>query len=226
MIWNFTIGPRVLEMAYTQQRGFHTSCQVPTALKVCQESRATVEKSYGPHFKSLWYPQGVLFNFSLDTLYLSGGFFYNVVMFMSSFGEKEISGIRYIAIDEDDFNAPCNCEACGSALTGPNNSKMFCSALTKLTSLKEVTVVYDFESSFYAEIHAAGYEMQVDPAIKSNTMRFLNHTLLEFRRLGIFRDDKGYCKWFHFLENCKHHSVFGWRQNRILALRELSDEDE
>ncbi|KAH9206026.1 hypothetical protein DL95DRAFT_450972 [Leptodontidium sp. 2 PMI_412] len=129
MIWKFTLEPRVVEMEFSENLGFYTVCKVPTALKVSQESRDTVKKPYVECFSSLWYPRGTLFNSAMDTLYLSRDFFDHVPAFFHTFREKETAGIRYIAIDEDDFETGFNCESCGLSLTGPNKSKRFRNAL-------------------------------------------------------------------------------------------------
>ncbi|KAG4436284.1 hypothetical protein IFR05_008224 [Cadophora sp. M221] len=130
---------------FAESRGFYTVRKTPTALKVSQESRDAVKKSYVECFSSLWFPRGTLFNFAMDTLDLSRDFIDNVPAFLHTFREKETTGIRYIAIEEADFDNQCDCEECGSSLTGPNKSKQFRNALKGLTALEEVTIVYDFE---------------------------------------------------------------------------------
>ncbi|KAL5316631.1 hypothetical protein ACEPPN_015680 [Leptodophora sp. 'Broadleaf-Isolate-01'] len=214
MIWKFTLEPRVVEMEFSENLGFYTVCKVPTALKVSQESQDTVKKSYVECFSSLWYHRGTLFNSAMDTLYLSRDFFDHVPAFFHTFHEKETAGIRYIAIDEDDFETGYNYESCAVP-----------QRLEGLTALEEVTIVYDFKWSMFGRIESAGFQLQFDDAVKSKTMRFFNAPPPEFRRLGIRKSDKGWCESFHFLTNCKHRSVFGWRRNRVL-LPYFSSENE
>ncbi|KAL2061891.1 hypothetical protein VTL71DRAFT_7269 [Oculimacula yallundae] len=188
MIWKLSFQPRVVEMEFATERGFFASCKLPVALQVCGESRDMAQKSYVPCFKSLWYPRFTRFNFDMDTLHISFRFFRDAPAFFSILNDKEIASIRFIAIDESDFS---------------KHRKRFFNALKALTALEEVTVVYDFYWSFRGILEEAGYDMSEIEEGESEAMQFFSAPPPTFRRLGIYKADKGWCKTFSFLKNLK-----------------------
>ena len=225
MIWNLTLESRIVEMEYHKDHGFFTTCNLPSALKVCQESRSTIKNSYPECFTSLWHRHGPLLNFSIGVLYITFDFCLVMDRFLSILSQREISSIRSIAIDHNDFESTCNCEACGPSLAGPKNATRFRAALMDLTALKEITIVHDLEYSLGDACEEAGYGWKLDTTLKSKRMRFFKSPPRKFTRFGLSKYDKGYCKSFHFLKGCKHTSVFGLRQNKVLVPMDELEED-
>ncbi|PVH85900.1 hypothetical protein DL98DRAFT_22584 [Cadophora sp. DSE1049] len=220
MIWRLTLEPRVVEMEYEEEQGFFTTCNLPSALKVCQESRSTVKKLYPECFTSLWHRRGPLFNFSLDTLYLAHHFFDDMVLFLSVLREREINNLRYLAIEADHFEYGCSCGECHNPLQGHENFERFKSVLTSLARLEEITIVYALEAELDFETDKLGWRWYTDAAEKSSAMRLMDDLPPEVTvsgNLGMERKSD-WCDSFDFLINCKCHHMYGWRKFRRLEI--------
>lgn len=68
---------------------------------VCKDSRNAVKMFYPASFGSGWYPSKLLFNFSLDTLYLDKMLLKNIPLFFTSLSAREeMREVRRLALDE------------------------------------------------------------------------------------------------------------------------------
>ena len=100
MIWEFTLTPRVIETEFLTERGFYTRVPTPLALKVCKDSREAVERLYPGCFGNNIYEPRILFNFSMDTLYLDSGVQHQTLLLLAGLNEAELKGLRFMAIDD------------------------------------------------------------------------------------------------------------------------------
>jgi hypothetical protein len=138
LIWKTTCESRTVEIAYDSDDGFTTILDPPTALEVCRESRNLLISHYPLCFGSIYHPAKIRFNFSLDTLYLDNSLEDDLAHVFSTFREREISSLKYLAIDtyfgtaafEEDF----------SPFEGVKR------AVKSLTGLKELLIVYHVDN--------------------------------------------------------------------------------
>jgi hypothetical protein len=98
-IWNLTLEPRVVEVVFEEQQGFHLKAVLPVALRVCRDSREAVMPHYPLSFGSYWFPAVTRFNFTLDTLLLTDQLQEDMPWFFSTMSRKELGQLRHIAID-------------------------------------------------------------------------------------------------------------------------------
>jgi hypothetical protein len=99
MIWKLTLQPRILELQFSYIRGFFTKAKGPVALRVNQESRNTVKPLYPLCFGNVVYQPRVLFNFSIDTLFLEHDFQPQLLLFLASLKLDEMVQLKYLAVD-------------------------------------------------------------------------------------------------------------------------------
>lgn len=101
MIWHFSLEPRVVDLQFERKasrKGFYSHDKIPTLLEVCRDSRAAVIASYPLCFGSVWYPQKIRFNFSMNTLFMDGSFLPFVDRFFSILTPVEFASIQRMAI--------------------------------------------------------------------------------------------------------------------------------
>ncbi|KAH7384755.1 hypothetical protein BKA64DRAFT_148333 [Cadophora sp. MPI-SDFR-AT-0126] len=220
MIWNLSLEPRVIEMEYEEEQGFFTTCSLPSALQVCQESRSTVKKLYPECFASLWHRRGPLFNFSLDTLYIAHHFFEDMILFLSVLREKEINSLRYLAVEADHFEYGCSCGECHNPLQGHDNFERFKVVINSLVSLEEITIVYALEAELGFETEKLGWRWYSDATEKSSAMRLMDDVPAEIMASGIHGSlgTPDWCDSFDFLTSCKCRHVYGWRKFRRVEI--------
>ena len=143
VIWRYTLDARVVEIEFDKDKGFFSHAKIPTALKVCQDSRQAVVTSYNICFGSVWYHPRILFNFDLDTVYIDIRLVQYIPIFFSVLSREEMSRIRYMAIDADlelawdyGWNSRLVLD-----LFGPLKG-----AVESMTALAELGVVFELES--------------------------------------------------------------------------------
>jgi hypothetical protein len=129
--------PRVVEITYDLPDGFYSTALYPVALTVCQESRKALLPHYALCFGTIFHPPKTRFNFSLDTLYLDNSFEEDVPHLFGAMGERELKGLRYVALD--------------SYFNGSDNNGEFefvvhlRRAMRCLKSLRELQIVFDVQ---------------------------------------------------------------------------------
>lgn len=101
IIWRLTLNSRVVEIEFTELRGFFTRVATPTALQVCRDSRRAVITFYPTCFGNIMYSPQIVFNFLLDTLYFDMSFHSQVLHFLASLKETEVKRIQSIAADSE-----------------------------------------------------------------------------------------------------------------------------
>ena len=94
IIWRLTLKSRVVEIEFTELRGFFTRVATPTALRVCHDSRKAVIAYYPTSFGNVMYNPRIVFNFLLDTLYFDMSFHSQVMHFLASMKEMEVRRIQ------------------------------------------------------------------------------------------------------------------------------------
>jgi len=99
LIWDTTCQSRLIEVEYDSLDGFSSNVGHPIALEVCQEARNAVINNYPLCFGSIFHPAKIRFNFAIDTLYIDTSVEDDMAHLFSTFREREISGLRYLAID-------------------------------------------------------------------------------------------------------------------------------
>src|SRR4051812_2053173 len=139
MIWPLSLEPRVIEIEFNPDKGFFSRHFIPPALHTCQDSRNAVIASYTLCFGSIYHPASILFNFSIDTLYLGPGLdpITNpeaIPLLFSTFKDGEVSQLQWLAADANLFGQP-----------GPGLElcTKFGDAVERLAGMKEFTVAYD-----------------------------------------------------------------------------------
>jgi hypothetical protein len=126
LIWETTCESRTVEITYDADDGFTTTSDPPIALEVCQESRNHLVNSYPLCFGSIYHPAKIRFNFSIDTLYMDNSLEEDLAHVFSTFKDREISSLRYLALDtyygtapiEDDFDQFDGLKRAVKSLTG------------------------------------------------------------------------------------------------------------
>jgi hypothetical protein len=115
---------------------FRARVELPVALRVYRESRATVDKMYINCFGSFFNPPHIRVNFELDTIFLSRILFEDMELFLGVLTSVEPSIVRYLAFDHHIYLfSEANFE--GSGMLSP-----FERAVRAMTALKELIVVY------------------------------------------------------------------------------------
>jgi len=99
LIWETTCQSRLVEVDYDSCDGFSSNIAPPIALEVCRESRNAVINNYPLCFGSIFHPANIRFNFAIDTLYIDNSVEDDISHLFSTFREREISSLRYLAID-------------------------------------------------------------------------------------------------------------------------------
>jgi hypothetical protein len=124
--------------------GFSSSATPPVALEVCKESRDLVIDSYPLCFGSIYHPAQTRFNLSMDILVFDLEFQRSIPHFLGIMKEKEISGLRYLAIASDILESFRPFRDLKTPLRR---------ALKSFSGLKELLVVYDI-ADMNPRIHA------------------------------------------------------------------------
>ncbi|KAL2061896.1 hypothetical protein VTL71DRAFT_7274 [Oculimacula yallundae] len=99
IIWRFTLEARAVEIQWTETRGFFTRVPTPMALRVCRDSREAVNSLYPRCFGNVLYEPKIVFNFTLDTLYIDQNLQNQALHFLASLSTEEVAKIRYLAVD-------------------------------------------------------------------------------------------------------------------------------
>jgi 2EXR family len=126
LIWETSCESRTVEIAYDSEDGFLSSVDPPIALEVCRESRNHLLNNYPLCFGSIYHPPKIRFNFSIDTLYMDNSMEDDMAHVFSTFREREISSLKYLALDtyygntpiEDDFDPFDGVKRAVKSLTG------------------------------------------------------------------------------------------------------------
>jgi hypothetical protein len=101
MIWKMTMVPRIVEVSFSPERGFHTRTITPIALRACPDSRSAALHAYQICFGNMLYPPRILLNFSIDTIYLHTNMNSEVMLLFTGLQPHEANNLRRIAISED-----------------------------------------------------------------------------------------------------------------------------
>lgn len=124
-------------MIYDLPFGFFTTSEYPVALGLCRESRNAVLPYYPLCFGTIFHPAKTRFNFDLDTLYMDNAFEEEIPHLFAAMGEKEIKGLKYVAVDSY-FN--------GADIAGDVDSEFVVAmrrAMRALEGLVELQIVFD-----------------------------------------------------------------------------------
>ncbi|KAE9381207.1 hypothetical protein N431DRAFT_392183 [Stipitochalara longipes BDJ] len=138
LIWETSCESRTVEITYDSDDGFLSNVDPPIALEVCQESRNHLLNNYPLCFGSIYHPAKIRFNFSIDTLYVDNSMEDDMAHVFSTFREREISSLKYLAIDNYYGNAPIEDDY--DPYEGLKR------AVKSLTGLRELLVVFHVDS--------------------------------------------------------------------------------
>ncbi|KAF8861041.1 hypothetical protein BDZ45DRAFT_740640 [Acephala macrosclerotiorum] len=103
IIWRFSLQPRVVEVEYVELKGkrqYYSRAALPSAFYICHDSHNAVIPCYPRYFGSKQCSPTVLFNPSLDTLYLEHFFEEKLLDFFEDLGDRELVRLENIAISE------------------------------------------------------------------------------------------------------------------------------
>lgn len=98
-IWKFSLQPRAIEIEYNTTHGYYTRVKTPAALSVCKDSRDAVKFLYPLCFGSVVYEATIVFNFSIDTLYIDSELGHELVPFIFGLNKHEADNLQFLAID-------------------------------------------------------------------------------------------------------------------------------
>jgi 2EXR family len=138
LIWETSCESRTIEIAYDSDAGFVSNVDPPIALEVCKESRKALINNYPLCFGSIYHPAKIRFNFSIDTLYIDNSIEEDLAHVFSTFREQEISGLKYLAMDNYFGNPPIEDDL--DPFDGVKR------AVKCLTGLRELLVVFHVEN--------------------------------------------------------------------------------
>jgi len=140
MIWKLTLQPRDIELYFGPIRGFFTKIMGPVALRVNQESRNTVKPLYPLCFGNVVYQPRVLFNFSIDTLFLEHDFQSHVLLFLASLKPDEMTQLRHLAVDrliDEDYEDGEHMDI--------DTQSVIRKVLPAMTALEEIRIIFNLE---------------------------------------------------------------------------------
>lgn len=101
MIWCFTLQPRFVEIKYKNaSKAYFSRAALPSAFYVCHDSRNAVIPCYPRFFSSEAHRPTILFNPSLDTVYLDDFNEDRLLCFFKNLGARELALLENIAISE------------------------------------------------------------------------------------------------------------------------------
>ncbi|CZR62715.1 uncharacterized protein PAC_12612 [Phialocephala subalpina] len=103
MIWRFSLPPRLVEIKcelWKGNRRYYSRAALPSAFYVCHDSRNVVTPCYPRYFGTELYSPTILFNPSLDTLYLEQFYDEELFEFFEDLGGRELVRLENIAISE------------------------------------------------------------------------------------------------------------------------------
>ncbi|CAG8958812.1 hypothetical protein HYFRA_00011763 [Hymenoscyphus fraxineus] len=155
MIWNFTLEPRTVCVAFDspfhdlgdqhhRAKGFFTKTLLPTALHVCRDSREAVIKSYPLAFGSVLTSPKTRFNFNIDTLFLDDDMDRHFVLFFNAMKYEELTRIKRLALDdiEDELwdQNPYGYSSSGGYIIDKSNILRI--LVPQMTSLEEIYGVH------------------------------------------------------------------------------------
>jgi hypothetical protein len=138
LIWETSCESRTVEISYDSDDGFLSNVCPPTALEVCQESRNHLLNNYPLCFGSIYHPAKIRINFSIDTLYMDSSMEEDMAHLFSTFRDREISGLKYLALDTYYGNAPTDDDF--DPFEGVQR------AVKSLTGLREMLVVFHVDN--------------------------------------------------------------------------------
>lgn len=103
--WKLSLAARVVEVRFNRTHGFFTPIKIPVALRVCKDSRDAVKNLYPLCFGTVVHEPAIVFNFSMDTMYLDADLGPEVVPFIYSWKGFEAQNIQSLAVDRylDDY---------------------------------------------------------------------------------------------------------------------------
>ncbi|EPE28093.1 hypothetical protein GLAREA_04884 [Glarea lozoyensis ATCC 20868] len=134
-VWKLTFQPRLVNIQYQKCKdtSFTSPARIPSALKVCKESRTFALPFYPLSFGSVWHPPMVRFNSAIDTLYFRAGHFLSHLFGIMTAAER--NALKYIAVDS------------GTMFDlRPYREPGFERVLKTMPGLKELIVVHDIKS--------------------------------------------------------------------------------
>jgi hypothetical protein len=140
IIWKLTLQPRDIELYFNYIRGFWTKVMGPVALRVNQESRNTVEPFYPLCFGNIAYQPRVLFNFSIDTLFLEHDFQPQLLLLLASLKLDEMAQLRYLAIDaqiDEDYGDEAHADI--------DTEDLIRKVVPAMTALKEIRLIINLD---------------------------------------------------------------------------------
>jgi hypothetical protein len=100
-IWKLSLEPRIVTILHDRYKIYYSRAKIPPALHVCGHSRDAVIGLYPTCFGSWLYPKRVMFNFSIDTLYLPQWEEFNPPHFFTLLQTAELVKIRSFAIESE-----------------------------------------------------------------------------------------------------------------------------
>jgi hypothetical protein len=96
--------PRVLEIKYTEKRGFYTNTRVPSICHTSRESRKEVLKHYCTAFGAPVYKPKMLVNYRLDVVYLPYELVDDIPFLLCSFKDRELHNLRHLGLYRMDLD--------------------------------------------------------------------------------------------------------------------------
>jgi hypothetical protein len=146
-IWELTLEPRVIDLAYDEKKGFYAFTNTPVALRVNKDSREAVIKRYPRCFGSILHSARIRFNFSLDTLFFYRDLQALVGQFLVGMTRRERRQIQFIAVDECISTPPPEeLENPEYDMVSHDVMKYFRKAVRVMPALKEFNVVFDIQT--------------------------------------------------------------------------------
>lgn len=141
MIWQLSVNPRVVEIEFSESRGFYTRVATPLSLRVNQDSRNAVLLLYPTCFGNPLYESRIVFNFELDTLLLPAHIQFHTHHLFATFKPQEWARLQYLAVAAD-INEDWSEYGQGEPCLQPPVCVLE-KAVKSLTSLKELLIVFD-----------------------------------------------------------------------------------
>jgi hypothetical protein len=146
-IWELTLEPRVIDLAYSMEKGFFAYTNTPVALRVNKDSRQAVIKHYPRCFGSILHKSRIRFNFSLDTLFFYRDLQALVGQFLVGMTRRELRQIQFIAVDECIATPPPeDLENPEYDMVSHDVMAYFRKAVRAMPALQEFNVVFDIQT--------------------------------------------------------------------------------
>ena len=149
-IWKCTLEPRTIEIRSSTVQGFYSRSKVPVALRVNKDSRRAVGLLYHLCFGSVIHEPRIVFNFSMDTLFLSEDMWAEVPRFLTGLKDVEVKNLQCIAVDRHiDEAGEWGLEGWNEY----NNMELFQKVAAAMPALKEFRIVVQINEMYHGELH-------------------------------------------------------------------------